>query len=87
MVLKRAAGRGGWKAEGLFHDVSQGGLVGWGGEWSAPVDHLVDEDTEGPPIDGVSVGPTGGDFGGDVLVGPDERVRPGVHRFGHEEPV
>ena len=71
--LSRAGGRGGRRElEGLFYDVTQRCLVRWSREGRATVDHFVDEDPEGPPVDRVAVGPAGRDLRRHVLVGPDE---------------
>lgn len=85
--LTGAARRVGGEGEGLLQDVTQRGLVGGAGKGGPAVDHLVDEDPQGPPVHAVPVGPTGGHLGRHVLVGPHERARPGRHRLGHEQPV
>jgi len=60
--FKRGGGRGGGKGEGVFNDVAQRSLVRWAREGCATVHHLEDKYPEGPPVDGVAVGVSGGDF-------------------------
>lgn len=72
VALKRAGGRGGREGEWTFYDATQGGLVGWRRKRRSTVNHLVEEDTQGPPVNGVSMGPTGGDLRCHVFVGPNE---------------
>lgn len=62
MHFKCGGGRGGGKGEEVFYDVPQRSLVGWAREGGATVHHLEDEYSEGPPVDGVAVGVSGGHF-------------------------
>nr|GMD06688.1 hypothetical protein Pyn_01577 [Ipomoea batatas] len=75
------------ESQGLLHYAPQRILIGCTRKWGPPVHHLVDEHPERPPIDGIPVGLPGGHLRRHVLVGPDERARPGRHRLRHEQPA
>lgn len=47
-------------------------------EWGCTVEHLVDQDTKRPPIDGAGVTAALDDLGRDVLLSTYERVRPEI---------
>jgi hypothetical protein len=67
-------------------DVAERGLVVGAGERGAPVEELVEEHAEGPPVHGGAVGPAPGDLGGHVLVRAHERAGARVHGLRHERP-
>ena len=81
------AGMGGWCLLGnlgvsgpfgegyvVSQDVGKGCVSVLALEWGGAVQHLVDEDAEGPPIDGTGVAASFDNFWGYVLFSPDERV-------------
>ena len=74
------------EANVVAQDVGKGGGPVLALEGRGAVEHLVDQDAQGPPVDGAGVAAALDDFGGDVLLGADERVgaevgdaRLGVH--------
>ncbi|BAT12711.1 Os11g0150801, partial [Oryza sativa Japonica Group] len=66
------------------HDVRQGHLVVVALERRHAVEQLEDEHPQRPPVDGAAVPLAGDDLRREVLVRPDERHRPELHRLRHE---
>lgn len=62
----------------LPQDVGKGRVPVLTLERSRAVQHLVDQDAQGPPVYGAGMSAALDDLGRDVLLGPDERVRPEV---------
>lgn len=55
-------------------DVGEGFALGFTGEGGFTEQHFVDEDTEGPPVDGAGVAFARDDFRSQIFFGADERV-------------
>jgi hypothetical protein len=77
-------GAGSGEGQRAARDVAERGLVVGARERGAPVQELVQEHAERPPVDGRAVGPAAGHLGRHVLVRAHERARPRLHRLRHQ---
>ena len=58
----------------IAEDIRKRSVTVFSLEGGCSVEHFVDEDAEGPPVDGGGVATAFDDFGGDVFFGADEGV-------------
>ncbi|THU52457.1 hypothetical protein C4D60_Mb10t04180 [Musa balbisiana] len=72
------------KRKRRLDDVDEGPLVVLAFERRPAVDHLVEEHPERPPVDGAAVAGARDHLGREVLVRPDERLRPRGDGLGDE---